>query len=101
MNIKKCPVCERGVSHLEKWRGIYVCVPDIKKFEKIEAILKSGQYLNSEQLNEVLIEFGDKELKSIEESKIVIIKKKPGRKKRVLKNNSIVNVKPSKRKKKV
>lgn len=100
MNIRKCPVCQRCISHITRWRGIYICTPCSSKFEKIESILKNGQYLNFDQLGEVLAEFGEKELKDIESSKIVIIKKKPGRKKEVIKNNE-VNIKPSTRKRKI
>jgi len=97
---KPCPVCERMVSKIEKWRNIYICVPCIDKFEKIEGLLKDGQYLDQIKLDEVLREFGENELQKIKDSESVHIRKKRGRKRRVQKNNEVLGIKPAARRKK-
>lgn len=70
-----CPVCERGVMLILKWRGIYLCTPCKDKFEKIEKIIKVGQVLEGPRLESVLRYFGDSELEEIENSETVHLEK--------------------------
>ena len=101
INPKTCPVCERMVRKIEKWRHIYICVPCLDKFEKIEEILKSGQFLDEAHLREIVNQFGKTELDKIKNSESVHIRKKRGRRRRVEKNNE-ANIKgATKRKKRV
>ena len=70
-----CPVCEKGVMMILKWRGIYLCTPCRNKFEKIEKIIMVGQVLEGPRLDAVLSYFGKDELEEIEKSETVHIKK--------------------------
>jgi len=88
------------VSQFEKWKHVYICVPCTRKWEKIDDILKNGQYLDEIKLAHVLSQFGDSELDEIKGSEYVHIKKKRGRKRRVDKNNEQANIKAAKRRKK-
>lgn len=79
-----CPVCEKGVRLILKWRGIYLCTPCKNKFEKIEKIISIGQVLEGPRLASVLRYFGEEELEKIEESDTVHLDKiKKRRRKRV------------------
>jgi hypothetical protein len=78
-----CPVCDRGVISISRWRGIYLCEQCMKKFEKIERIISNGQVLEGPALHSVLKHFGQEEVEVIRESDTVKsseIKKKRKRK---------------------
>jgi hypothetical protein len=68
MSYLDCPVCLRQVSSIERWRGLYVCNPCIKKYEKIEFLIQNGQVLNSVAMRNIVQMFGKEELEAIKSS---------------------------------
>lgn len=66
----QCPVCEKVVYSISRWRGLYICTPCIKKYEKIELLIKNGQVLQGPQLQAVLSFFGSEEIKQIKPKKV-------------------------------
>jgi acetyl-CoA carboxylase beta subunit len=92
-----CPICVHRVYLLEKWKGIYLCTPCRKKYEKIEAIIREGQVLDHQSLNSILRYFGPDEMAKIEESTTVTTKAKRGRPK--VDKTTIVSIAPPKRRK--
>lgn len=68
-----CPVCIRQVSCIEKWRGIYLCTPCRKKYEKIEFLIKNGQVLNTAAIRSIIVQFGQEEVKEIKKAKNLTI----------------------------
>jgi hypothetical protein len=65
-----CPVCEKVVYSISRWRGLYLCTPCFKKYEKIEALIQHGQVLAGPKLQAVLKFFGEEELANIKNAKL-------------------------------
>jgi hypothetical protein len=95
-----CPVCEHWVTIIEKWRGLYLCTPCRKKYEKIESLIRDGQVLDHQSLQSILRYFGNGEMHNIKESEFLTVKNKRGRPKED-KTAIIGIVAPKRRKRKI